>query len=311
MRTTRRRALVVGLLLALPALAACDSAPPASGPSEPGGAATAAPAGSVHAPPAVSGAGGLQALVVASQLVVGVHRFPIGILDHNAPVNDASVHVQALLATTGGAELRGQSDAPFRGQGLQGRGLYVAQLPLDVAGQWLAVITAQRPGAAPARFNVPFRVAASSAVPAVGQRAPRSHNPTLRDVPDVGAIDSGSPPDDMHDVSIADAMAARRPALVVFATPAFCVSQACGPQVEAVRILEPAYRDRLAFIHVEVYQDFRPDPAKMRLSRTMLEWHLQTEPWVFLLDGDGIVRAEFEGSAATDELRQALDQLLA
>jgi hypothetical protein len=66
----------------------------------------------------------------------------------------------------------------------------------------------------------------------------------------------------------------------------------------------------MAFIHVEVYQNFKPDPSQRQLSPIMTEWHLQTEPWVFLIDRRGNVGNVFEGAAATDELQQAVDQLL-
>jgi len=148
-------------------------------------------------------------------------------------------------------------------------------------------------------------------VPAPGQPAPQSHNPTVRDVPDVSYIDSGQPPDDMHQLSIADAIAQHRPTLVVFATPAFCMSQTCGPQVHAVQQLEPRFRNRLTFIHVEVYQDFKPDPSKRRLTDTFVAWQFQTEPWVFLIDSKGTIRNRFEATADTDELGAAIDQLLA
>ena len=74
--------------------------------------------------------------------------------------------------------------------------------------------------------------------------------------------------------------------------------------------LEPTYRDRLAFIHVEVYRDFKPDPAQKQLSQTVLEWRLQTEPWVFLIDSQGIIRARFEGPTGRDELKAGIDRLL-
>jgi len=248
--------------------------------------------------------------------VVGERRFPIGVLQASTPVSDAAVHVRAYFATGGTAagttlELRSESDAPFRGEGLEGRGLYIARLRLDKPGQWLAAITVQRSGGPPVTVRQPFSVVIASTVPMVGQPAPRSHNQTLRDVPDASYIDSGQPPDDMHDFSIADAIAQHRPALVVFATPAFCASATCGPQVHAVQQLEPAYRGRLAFIHVEIYRDYKPDPARRQLTQTVLDWHLQTEPWVFLIDTQGVIRSEFEGTAATDELRAAVDQLLA
>jgi hypothetical protein len=75
--------------------------------------------------------------------------------------------------------------------------------------------------------------------------------------------------------------------------------------------MQPAFRDRLAFIHVEIYTGYRPDPSKRRLTATVLEWRLRSEPWVFLIDRDGIIRAAFEGPAATDELRAAAERMLA
>src|SRR5712692_6640446 len=254
---------------------------------------------------------GLQAEIVASELLPGVQRFPVAILDANTPVSDAVVHVRAFLVTGNTLQLKDQSDAPFRGAGLEGRGLYVAQLRFDTAGTWGAEITAQRPNGAHKVIRLPFKVTDKPMVPAPGQPAPRSHNPTVRDVPDVSYIDSGQPPDDMHELSIADAIAQQRPNLVVFATPAFCVSATCGPQVHAVQQLEPLYRNRLTFIHVEVYQGFKPDPSKRRLSDTFVQWRFQTEPWVFLIDAKGIIRYRFEATSDSDELKAAIDQLLA
>jgi hypothetical protein len=263
------------------------------------------------ASPAPSAGSALQAQVVASQLTVGLDRVPIGIVDHNTPVNDATVHVRAYSAAGGSTQLKSEADAPFRGEGLEGVGLYVAHLRLDTPGHWLAAITVQRPGGSPVSLPAPFQVLATPTVPAVGQPAPSSRNQTTRDVPDISYIDSGNPPDDMHAVSIAEAIAQHRPTLVVFATPAFCSSATCGPQVHAVQTLEPAYRDRLTFIHVEIYRDFKPDPSKRQLTQTVVEWHLETEPWVFLIDSHGIINAAFEATTGTDELKQAVDQLLA
>lgn len=250
-------------------------------------------------------------MVVASQLAVGLDRVPIGVLDHNTPVTDALVHVRAFDLTRTSDQPKVEAEAPFRGEGLEGLGLYVAWLRLDTAGPWLAAITVQRPGVSPVTVPASFRVLAAATVPAVGQPAPRSKNPTVNDVPDLSYIDSGNPPDDMHSISIADAIAQHRPTLVVFATPAFCESATCGPQVHAVQLLEHSYRDRLTFIHVEIYRDFKPDPSKRHLTRTVLEWRLDTEPWVFLIDARGIISAAFEASTASDELRQAVNQMLA
>ena len=253
----------------------------------------------------------LQAVVAASELVVGnQQRVTIGITDHNTPVSDATVHVRSFILNGNTGTLKGASDAPFKGDGLQGGGIYVAHLTFDKAGDWGVEVTASRPNGAHLTVQLPMNVLALPVVPGVGQPAPLTRNPTARDVADVETIDSGRPPDDMHQLSIADAIQQHRPALVVFATPAFCTSNTCGPEVKVVQGLEPTYRDRLAFIHVEIYRDFKPDPSKKQLAQAVIDWRLQTEPWVFLIDSKGVIQSRFEGPTASDELKVAIDQLL-
>ncbi len=216
----------------------------------------------------------LQAQIVASEVLVGSQRFPVGILDQNTPVNDAIVHVRAFLVNGAVAQLKS-------------------------------------PDGGHAVIRLPFTVVANATVPAPGQPAPPSHNPTAKDVSDIGTIDSGQPPDDMHQLSVADAIAQHRPTLVAFATPAFCTSATCGPLIHALQSLEPNYRTRLTFIHIEIWRDFKPDPSKRQIRPEVLEWRLQTDPWVFLIDAKGLIRTRFEGVADADELRAAIDQLLA
>ena len=278
-------------------LAACGSSP--SGPS---------------AAPQTGGSdsGQLQAQIIATELVAGPQqRIPIGITDHNTPVADATVHVRAFLLQNGNqAVLKGESDAPFKGAGLEGGGVYVAHIDLVPAGDWGLQITASRPNGAHVSQQLAFNVIANPVVPGVGQPAPRSNSPTVRDHPDVSTIDTGDPPDDMHQLSIAEAIAQHRPTLVVFASPAFCTSRACGPEVKVVQSLEPTYKDRLTFIHIEIYANYKPDPSKRTIAPTVTEWRLQSEPWIFLIDGNGIIRARFEGPTASDELTAAVSQLL-
>ena len=85
-----------------------------------------------------------------------------------------------------------------------------------------------------------------------------------------------------------------------------CTSRMCGPVVDVVRQLLPAYNKRVAFIHQEIWQDF----AKKKVFPTVEEWRLVSEPWIFVVDGEGIVRGKFEGLVAVRELEQALQQTL-
>jgi hypothetical protein len=65
----------------------------------------------------------------------------------------------------------------------------------------------------------------------------------------------------------------------------------CGPQTEIVQRLEPLYRRRVNFIHIEIYKDANPAHG---YARTVRQWHLQTEPWVFVVDRRGRIAAKFE-----------------
>jgi len=131
-------------------------------------------------------ASSLQAQIVATELVTGPkQRIPIGITDHNTPVSDATVHVRAfILQSSNTAVLKGESDAPFKGEGLQGGGVYVAHVDLVSVGDWGLEITASRPNGAQLKQNLAFSVIAAPVVPGVGQAAIPSRSPTIREQPD-------------------------------------------------------------------------------------------------------------------------------
>lgn len=143
--------------------------------------------------------------------------------------------------------------------------------------------------------------------PAVGAPAPRSETPTLKSTGgDLAKLTTATTPDPkLYETSVAQALDAKQPFVVVFATPKFCQSRACGPVVDVVDEMRREFEGRgVQFIHVEVYKD--NDPTK-GLNRWMQEWNLQTEPWVFVVGADGKVRAKLEGSASADELRAAIE----
>lgn len=143
--------------------------------------------------------------------------------------------------------------------------------------------------------------------PAVGAPAPHSETPTLKSTGgDLAKLTTATTPDPkLYETSVAQALDAKQPFVVVFATPKFCQSRACGPVVDVVDEMRREFEGRgVQFIHVEVYKD--NDPTK-GLNRWMQEWNLQTEPWVFVVGADGKVRAKLEGSASADELRAAIE----
>jgi hypothetical protein len=192
-------------------------------------------------------------------------------------------------------------------------GAYVAYVDFDAPGDWGVEVRAtagdHEYDPVPFRFNVLER----SAEPAVGDDAPPSRQAVLTDAADITAIDSSSPPrPHMHDTTIADALAARRPTVIAFATPAFCDSRLCAPVMDTV--MDPLYQryaGRATFIHVEPYElaPLRGANALVPVAATR-EWRIDTEPWIFIVDADGRVAAKFEGVVGADEVEQALQRAL-
>jgi hypothetical protein len=274
--------------------------------------------------------GGLQPVITTSELVVGQNRLAFGLLKEHKPLDEADVVVRVYELHDQQAQLQAQTRAPYarleiveQGQRVHihpdgtrhvhheatdVQGIYVTQVTFERPGTWgFEVLAKQGDGPVEvARFTV--NVLAAPRTPPPGTPAPRSHNLIASDVQDLGQIDTSDPPDPrLHQVRIVDAIARGRPQVIVFATPKFCTSRICGPVVDIVRTLIPAYGDRVVFTHQEIWQD----AAAREFFPTVEEWSLQTEPWVFVVDGKGIVQAKFEGLTTAREIEAALRQVLA
>jgi hypothetical protein len=149
-------------------------------------------------------------------------------------------------------------------------------------------------------------VHAHSATPAVGSPAYPSRTPTLASTGgNLAALTTSTPPDrGLLRYSIAGSLKAHIPFVVTFATPRFCTSRTCGPVVDVVdRVRRRFARASIRFIHVEIYAG--NDPRNGR-NRWVQEWHLPSEPWTFLVGGDGRIKAKFEGSVSVGELERAI-----
>ena len=182
--------------------------------------------------------------------------------------------------------------------------LYVANIELSATGRYWVVVD---PEGADIQGVGSIEVASKSASPALGEKAPRSDNPTLADAP-AEAISTARPPDtELLRDSVAGALDAHEPFVVVFATPKYCESRTCGPTVETVDAVRRDLADSaVRWIHIEIYED--NDPGK-GTNEWVRQWNLPTEPWVFVVDEEGVIRAKFEGAVSKDELEQAVTAL--
>jgi hypothetical protein len=186
--------------------------------------------------------------------------------------------------------------------------LYVAYLSLPAPGRyWLL---AKPVGGRSIQALGTLELGRRSAAPSVGERAIASRTPTLASTGgDLERLTTASPPDrELLRVSVAQALAAKRPFVVTFATPLYCQTRACGPVVDVVRSVARRYRGAgMDFIHVEIYEG--NDPAK-GVNRWVSQWRLPTEPFTFVVDRAGIIRAKLEGAFSAGELAEAVERVL-
>ena len=160
--------------------------------------------------------------------------------------------------------------------------------------------------------QVLFRLAvrARRAAPAVGQAALATPSRTLVDEPDLRRLTSDPRPEPgLYQLSIDDALANGRPLLLIFATPAFCHSRTCAPALDVVKAVWRDHAAALDAIHVEVFEN-PEDPSELREAAAFLAWDLPSEPWVFLIDGRGVIVAAYEGSVTDRELRGDVEALV-
>jgi hypothetical protein len=162
-----------------------------------------------------------------------------------------------------------------------------------------------------------LEVAERSIVADVGELAPFSNTKTLRSEDgDLSRLTTSSRPDaELYRTTVAEALISGRPSLIVFASPAFCTSPTCGPQVETVSELRALLADVADFVHVEVYDnphEIQGDLTLATYTPALGAWGIDSVPdyrnesWVFVLGSDGRITARFEGYASLGELEAAL-----
>ena len=205
-------------------------------------------------------------------------------------------------------------DAAFRAWPVTPRGVFTAELEFDRAGEWGIGAVVKDATGTERKASARVRVKDASATPEIGAAAPRSVSKTLADVDGFEQITTDFEPDaDFYGKTISTALDAGKPLMVVFSTPAYCQTATCGPQLGVVKELKAEYADRMNFIHVEVYDnphEIEGDLSRAVISPTAEEWGLPSEPWTFIVDGEGVIRAKFEAFTTREELEDAVQRVM-
>ena len=258
---------------------------------------------------------GLQAIFATPDLGVGRHRVAFALTSRTGLIDAPSAAVQSFYAPPEDAaaalgEPVQTALALFRPFPLVERGLYSTSVTFDRPGRWALQSTVLGSDGMPKRARLYFDVPERSVAPAPGSAAPPSDSKTAADVDSLSQLTTGSEPDaDLYRVSIADAVESGLPAVIVMASPAFCISAVCGPQVEVLSELKDEFAGQANFIHVDFYDnpdEIQGDLSRAVISPTVREWRLPSPEWTFVTDRRGVITDRFEGFATLEELRQSL-----
>jgi hypothetical protein len=184
-------------------------------------------------------------------------------------------------------------------------GIYWGEIDVPAAGNWIAAAVAK--DGSKTGVGMAGAMVSDDVIHPVGAKATSVSTPVATTPAAIAKICTRVPVDDMHYISLDDALTNGKPTVVSFATPKFCFSQLCGPVVdEQILVFEKIGKDKANFIHVEEF----PTQDVSVQSPPFVAWKLHTEPWVFVIDSTGVIRARFLGPAVAPMIEAALTPLL-
>ena len=322
MHPLNRAGSVVALALLAVVLVACSGA---------GSGSTAGAAGSSPAPSAVGGKLPFVPRIISSEAIVGQNRFLFGILDESGTKTIGGPDLKGGVtftppagASPGASTAPGASPAPTAARFIWAipdeRGVYAVDVDFPTAGDWGLDVDAHGKGIDGAQVDgtvsLSMQVTPTGYAIPLGGKAPSTKTPTLADVGgDPKKLSTDTNPDpSFYTTSVDAALAKHEPFVLVFATPGFCRTAQCGPTLNGVKAVakdEPG----VTFINVEPYKlqftDGRLQPIlsednQLQATDVTNAWGILSEPWVFVVDGNGIVKGSFEAVVGADELKAAI-----
>jgi protein SCO1/2 len=246
---------------------------------------------------------------------------PAGRLDDQS----ASVSVQ-LEAADGAAIGQPVPAEPVLPPGLTDVS-WIASVDIPAPGAYRFGVAAQT-GAAPLNGSTALVTALDQgATPLLGSAVPSAATQTLADAHGDLLQLSTDPTADrrLYQTSTADALAQHRPFVLVLDSTRFRTTSACGKALVMIKYLLDRWRDT-TFIHAEpfqydveldtpVLQGTLDDPALTPFSTAWGlgsgPWSATSMPWIFVVDGNGTLRAKYQGVVGTDDVDVILTMLAA
>ena len=316
------RSTVLAALCA--ALVACGGATPAPSASASAGGVTRS--GCVDAWPAAGQASstGPLPLLANSDLAPGANRLILGLVDGASfPLGSPAWTLKSEIfdiTNDGCTPLATSSPLLFTWAITDVRGFFIGTTEIPTGAREIGLVISGI-DAAGATVLVRFTsfVQVTGTAPRPGDAAPNVATPIAATNPQgvAGVSTDPEPRANFYTNSAAELLAAGTPFLIAFASPAFCVSQACGPTLTLLK----SAADRnpgVMIVHVEPYQmswnGTRLIPVLapgggLQGTSIVTAWQVPVEPWIFTVGSDGRILRSLEGVVSLEELDAALAEL--
>ena len=251
---------------------------------------------------AVAQGEGLSALLLATDLYASdaPQRFVFGLAEGREYTSGPPATIAFALNQ---GQLGESLPTALHSVGLpSGRGVYTVDASFPEPGVWLGLVSVEGEEA-----EIAFQVQEQPTALVPGAAAPRAPSPTVADPMGVEPLCTRDPDCSLHDRSLDELLGTGKPVAVLFATPARCSSQYCGPVLDELLTLVDDYRERIDFVHVEIYMA----DTGVETVPTVQAWNLATEPWLYGVDPSGTIASRLDGAFGRDEVRALLDTLAA
>ena len=263
-------------------------------------------------------------LLANSDLAPGATRLIIGLVDSASfPLGSPAWTLKSEvfdITTDGCTPLAAASPIPFTWAITNVRGFFIGTTDIPVGAREIGlVISGTDAAGATVLIRVTAVVQTAGIAPRPGNKAPNVATPIAATDPHgvAGVSTDPDPRVDFYTRSASELLATGTPFLIAFASPAFCVSQACGPTLTILKAAAEQHPE-VIIIHVEPYQmswnGTRLIPVLatgggLQPTSIVDAWQLPVEPWIFTVGRDGRILRSFEGVVSPDEIDAALAEL--
>ena len=235
----------------------------------------------------------------ANNFVAGrVNRLPFGLFTvDREPVWGATV---AYVAPDSGSPAIGPFEvaahaldvpAEFRSDTSQsdydsvGNGFYTAIFKAGADIRKITVMTLTRDGEKMRSAVTELKLVEDDPTPAPGEKAPAIRTDTLEDAKP-SEICTREPADEMHDASLDEVLGKGKPVVLLFSTPALCASRVCGPVNDVATQVQAQTGEK---VRLRPPGDLSAKRPERRLRPQVLKYGLTSEPYTFVIDGEGRV----------------------